>query len=96
MNREKSQIIDRKHRVERDQGYSKRCWSYLQAGVVFYFLGELIMKNRVYIVVIVVSVALAGFIFCLNHSTSPGGIESLKRGELMWVKCNKAGKCFSS
>ena len=85
MNREESQITGRKHRAERDQGYSKRYWSYLQAGLVFYFLGEFIMKNRVYIAVIVVSVALAGLIFYLTHSTSPAGIDSFKRGELLWV-----------
>ena len=50
------------------------------------------MKNRVYIAVIVVSVALTGFIFYLPHSASPGGIESLKSGELMWVMC-KNPKC---
>jgi len=46
------------------------------------------MKNRVYIAIIVVSVALVGFIFYLTHSASFGGIESLKRGELIGVKCN--------
>ncbi len=46
------------------------------------------MKNRVYITIAVVCVALAALIFYLTHSASPGGIESLKRGELMWVKCN--------
>jgi len=46
------------------------------------------MKNRIYIIVIIVSVVLAGLIFNMAHSASPGGIESLKRGELMWVKCN--------
>jgi hypothetical protein len=46
------------------------------------------MKNRIYIAVIVMSIALAGLIFYMTHSASPGSIESLKRGELMWVKCN--------
>ena len=53
--------------------------------------GEPIMKNRVCIAVIVVSAALVGLIFYLTHSPSPGGIESLKRGELTWVKCNNPG-----
>ena len=88
MNRGESQITGRKHRVEQDQGYSKRCRSYLPAGLVFYFLGELIMKNRVHITVIIVSVVLAGLIFYMTHSASPGGIENLKHGELMWVMCN--------
>jgi hypothetical protein len=57
-------------------------------GLVLYFFGVFVIKNRVYIAVVVVSVALAGFIFHLTHSTSPGSIESLKRGELIWVKCN--------
>ena len=60
----------------------------LSMGLDLYFFGVFILKNGVYIAVIVVSVALAGFIFHLTHSTSPGGIESLRRGELIWVKCN--------
>jgi len=45
------------------------------------------MKNTIYGVVILVCLGLAVMIF-LKTRSGGGGIEQLKRGEMMWVKCN--------
>lgn len=46
------------------------------------------MKNTVYAVVIVACLVLALVIFLVTRPGGGGGIESVKRGEMMWVKCN--------
>ncbi|MBN2317215.1 MAG: hypothetical protein JXM79_25035 [Sedimentisphaerales bacterium] len=46
------------------------------------------MKNRNYIIVIVVCLVLAGLIFYATRSNNVGGIESLESGKLIWVKCS--------
>ncbi len=46
------------------------------------------MKNTVYAVVIVVCLVLALVIFLVTRSGGSGGADQLKRGEMMWVKCN--------
>ncbi len=46
------------------------------------------MKNTIYIIVIVVCLVLAVVIFLATRSGGGGGVGQLKRGEMMWVKCN--------
>ena len=44
------------------------------------------MKNTIYTIIIVACIVLAALVFVLTRGGS-GGIDSLKRGELIWVKC---------
>jgi len=46
------------------------------------------MKNTVYVIVIAVCLILAGVIFVLTRSEGSGGLDSIQRGELVWVMCN--------
>lgn len=46
------------------------------------------MRNRTYIIVIIVCLGLAGLVLHMTHSKSDGGIENLESGKLIWVKCN--------
>jgi len=46
------------------------------------------MKNTIYVIVIVVCLVLAVVIFRATRSGGGSGVEQLKRGEMMWVKCN--------
>jgi len=46
------------------------------------------MKNTIYGVVILVCLGLAVMIFLKTRSGGGGGVDQIKRGEMMWVKCN--------
>jgi hypothetical protein len=74
--------------VESGYWYPTKRWEHLLADLVFYYSGEITMKNRTYIIVIVMCLGLAGLVFHITHPKSEGGIESLKSGKLIWVKCN--------
>jgi len=45
-------------------------------------------KKPIMIGIIVVCLVAAGIIFWLQRPGSSGGIEDIKRGELIWVKCS--------
>jgi len=47
-------------------------------------------KKSVMIAVIIACIAAAGVITYVSSSGSGGGIETIKRGELMWVKCGNS------
>lgn len=46
------------------------------------------MKNTIYIIVIVLCIILAIIIFLKSRPAESGGIKGIKRGEMLWVKCN--------
>lgn len=46
------------------------------------------MKNTIYVIVIALCLLLAIVIFIKSRSGDSGGLESMKRGELIWVMCN--------
>jgi len=48
-------------------------------------------KKPIMIGVVVVCLALAGVITYVTHSGETGGIESLKRGKMTWLKCRNPG-----
>jgi hypothetical protein len=46
------------------------------------------MKNKIYMIVIAVCIVLAIVIFVTFRSQGPAGVRQLRRGEMIWVKCN--------
>ena len=46
------------------------------------------MKNRTYMIAIVVCLGLGGLAFHITHSKGEGGIESPESDKLIWVMCN--------
>ena len=45
-------------------------------------------KKPIMIGVVVACLVLAGVITFMRSSGSPGGLDKMQRGEMMWVKCN--------
>jgi predicted RNA-binding Zn-ribbon protein involved in translation (DUF1610 family) len=45
-------------------------------------------RKPIMIAVIVVCLILAGAITYITNTGEPGGIESMKRGTMIWLKCN--------
>ncbi|UCG56492.1 MAG: hypothetical protein JSU70_16715 [Phycisphaerales bacterium] len=46
------------------------------------------MKNTIYVVVIVLCLLIAIGIFIKTQSGGPTGVDSIKRGEMLWMMCN--------
>jgi DNA-directed RNA polymerase subunit RPC12/RpoP len=60
--------------------------------VLFNYFGGLDMedtkKKAVMIAVVIACLAAAGVVTYVTSSGGGGGIETIERGQLMWVKCN--------